>query len=321
MRFCKEVDMMEAQYQKLILAVDDSLHSNAAIELVAGLDWPAGTAVHVLAVAPEVWSPYGLGAEEARVVRDTVARIRRRNQTAAQQVAARVAERLRHVWADDHRAELAIAPEIQEGRAAEVILERAAALPADLIAIGARGLSAPSAFRLGATAHKVAAHAGCAVLVAKPPADVPLSSVVLAVDGSPEAQRAVEWVCALALPRGAEVAVVGIAEVVGDFPADSGGEREYARDADLALIQRALLHTAETQVWAALDRLHISGAQVNPIIRTGQPAAEIVRIAQEQDADLLVIGARGQTRAEPFPLGGVAEKLVRFAPCSVLVAR
>jgi nucleotide-binding universal stress UspA family protein len=232
-----------------------------------------------------------------------------------------VAERLRHVWVDDHRAELAIAPEIQEGRAAEVILERAAALPADLIAIGARGLSAPSAFRLGATAHKVAAHAGCAVLVAKPPADVPLSSVVLAVDGSPEAQRAVEWVCALALPRGAEVAVVGIAEVVGDFPADSGGEREYARDADLALIQRALLHTAETQVWAALDRLHISGAQVNPIIRTGQPAAEIVRIAQEQDADLLVIGARGQTRAEPFPLGGVAEKLVRFAPCSVLVAR
>jgi len=182
-------------------------------------------------------------------------------------------------------------------------------------------LSEPSAFRLGATAHKVAAHAGCAVLVAKPPADVPLSSVVLAVDGSHESQRAVEWVCALALARGAEVAVISVAEVVGDFPADSGGEREYARDADLALIQRALLHTAETNVWAALDRLHISGAQIRPIVRTGQPAAEIVRIVQEQDADLLVIGARGLTRAEPFPLGGVAEKLVRFAPCSVLVAR
>jgi hypothetical protein len=54
----------------------------------------------------------------------------------------------------------------------------------------------------------------------------------------------VEWVCVLALPRGSEVAVVGIAEVVGDFPADSRVEREYARDADLALIQRALLHTA-----------------------------------------------------------------------------
>jgi nucleotide-binding universal stress UspA family protein len=115
--------------------------------------------------------------------------------------------------------------------------------------------------------------------------------------------------------------VVGIAEVVGDFPAASADEREYARGADLALMQRAFLHTAETNVWAALDRLHMSGVQIFPIVRTGQPAAEIVRIAQEQDADLLVIGARGQTRAEPFPLGGVAEKLVRFAPCSVLVTR
>src|SRR3954453_17489345 len=52
--FYKEVDMIEAQHKKLILAVDGSLHSNAAIELVANLHWPAGTAVHVLAVAPEV---------------------------------------------------------------------------------------------------------------------------------------------------------------------------------------------------------------------------------------------------------------------------
>ena len=313
--------MIESQRKKLILAVDSSPHSNAAIELVADLDLPASTAVHVLAVAPELWSPRDLDGEEARVVRETLARIRSRNRVAAQQLAARVAEGLRRGRADDHPADLAIATEIQEGRAAEAILERAAALPADLIAIGARGLSAPGEFRLGATAHKVAVHASCAVLVAKPPACAPLPSVVLAVDGSSEAQRAVEWVCALALPRGAEVAVISVAEVVGDFPADAAGEREYARDADLALVQRALLHTAETHVWAALDRLQMSGAHVRPIVRTGQPAAEIVRIAQEQEAGLLVIGARGQTRAEAFPLGGVAEKLIRFAPCSVLVAR
>jgi nucleotide-binding universal stress UspA family protein len=313
--------LVEVQRKKLILAVDGSPHSNAAIDLLAGVDWPAGTAVHVLAVTPELWSPHDLDGDEARVVRETVARIRKRNRAAAQQLAARAADQLRRARADNRPADLAIATEIREGHAAEAILERAAALPADLIAIGARGLSAPSAFRLGATAHKIAAHAGCAVLVAKPPADVPLSSVVLAVDGSHESQRAVEWVCALALPRGAEVAVISVAEVVGHFPAHSADEREYARGADLALMQRAQLHTAETQVWAALDRLHMSGAQIRPIICTGQPAAEIVRIVQEQEADLLIIGARGQTRAEPFPLGGVAEKLVRFAPCSVLIAR
>jgi len=101
------------------------------------------------------------------------------------------------------------------------------ALSADLIAIGARALSAPGEFRLGATAYKVAVHASCAVLVVQPPARAPLSSVVLAVDGWSEAQRAVEWVCAL--PRGAEINVISVAEVVGDFPADAAGGREYAR--------------------------------------------------------------------------------------------
>ena len=176
--------MIEAQRKKLIVAVDGSPHSNAASELVAGLDLPASTAVPVLAVAPELWSPGDLDAEEARVVRETVARIRRRNLVTAQEVAACAADWLRRSRADIHRDDLAIAAEVHEGGAAEAILDRAAALPADLIAIGARGLSAPSAFRLGATAHKVAAHAGCAVLVAKPPAHGSLSSVVLAVDGS-----------------------------------------------------------------------------------------------------------------------------------------
>jgi nucleotide-binding universal stress UspA family protein len=313
--------MIEAQRKKLILAVDGSPYSNAAIELVAGLDWPTGTAVHVLAVAPKLWSPHDLDAEEARVVRETVARIRRQNLAAAQEVAARVADWLRRSRADIHRDDLTIAAEVHEGRAAETILDRASALPADLIAIGARGLSEPNAFRLGATAHKVAAHAGCAVLAAKPMAHGSLASVVLAVDGSAEAQQAMEWACTLALPRGSQVAVISVAEVESNFPAGSANEREYALSADLALMQRALLHTSETQVWAALDRLHMSGTQIRTIVRTGQPAAEIVRIAQEQDADLLIIGARGQTRAEPFPLGGVAEKLIRFAPCSVLVAR
>jgi len=313
--------VIEAHPTKLILAVDGSSHSNAAIDLVTGLGWSAGTAVHALAVAPDLWSPRELDGQEARVVRETVARIRKRNQAAAQQVAARVADQLGRARIDDHPDHLAVVTEIHEGHPAEVILERATALPADLIAIGARGLSAPGEFRLGATAYKVAAHASCAVLVARPPADAPLARIVLAVDGSPEAQRAVEWLETLALPGGAEINVISVAEIVGDFSVDSAGKRKQTRDVDLALMQRALLHTAETQVWTTLDRLRASEVPLRPIVRTGQPAAEIVRIVQEQEAQLLVIGARGRTRAESFPLGGVAEKLVRFAPCSVLVAR
>jgi nucleotide-binding universal stress UspA family protein len=311
--------MVEAQHKKLILAVDGSPHSNAAIDLVASIDWPVGTAVHILAIVPELWSPRDLHGEEERIVSDVVARIRERHWEAAHQVISHVTDQLHRAHADDHPDHFGIVTEIHEGRPAEVILERATAMSADLIAIGARGLRTPDEFRIGATAYKVAAHASCAVLIARPPADAPLARIVLGVDGSPEARQALRWV--EALPRGAQINVISVAEVVGDFLTDSTCEPEHARSEDLALMQRALLHTAETQVWTALDCLRESEMQAWPIIRSGQPAAEIVRIVQVQDADLLVIGARGQTRAESFPLGGVAEKLIRFAPCSVLVAR
>jgi len=312
--------MVESRSKQLLLAVDGSPHSYAAIDLVASLDWPAGTAVHVLAVAPEPWSPPDLNAE-AGVVESVATRIRKRNQAAAERVATYVANCLRRANADLHRDDLAITAEVREGCAAEMILDQARTLHADLIAIGASGLSGPGEFRLGGTARRVVERACCSVLVARPPADAPLHRLVLAVDGSPEAQRAVEWVRALTLQRGSEVAVISVAEIIGDFSYGLTSETEYPHGADLALMQRAQLHTAETHVWAALDRLQISGGYIQPSVRAGHPAAEIIRSAQAHDADLLVVGARGQTRVESFALGNVAEKLIRFAPCSVLVVR
>jgi nucleotide-binding universal stress UspA family protein len=87
------------------------------------------------------------------------------------------------------------------------------------------------------------------------------------------------------------------------------------------VVQDALIEAAEAQVAQVVRRLHHSGAQVSSIIRLGHPAEEILTIAQEQNTALIVLGARGQTRAEPFPLGGVTQKVVKYATCSVLVVR
>jgi nucleotide-binding universal stress UspA family protein len=63
------------------------------------------------------------------------------------------------------------------------------------------------------------------------------------------------------------------------------------------------------------------GAHVRSTVRFGHPADEILATAQEQDADLIVVGARGRTRAGPFRMGDVAQKVVKYASCSVLVVR
>jgi len=56
-------------------------------------------------------------------------------------------------------------------------------------------------------------------------------------------------------------------------------------------------------------------------IAAGQPADAIVRVAQERDADLIVMGTHGRTGLHHVFLGSVAEKVVRLAPCPVLTVR
>lgn len=55
------------------------------------------------------------------------------------------------------------------------------------------------------------------------------------------------------------------------------------------------------------------------IIRTGSPPEEIVRKAEEDKYEIILIGHRGMSNLERFFIGNVAAKVVRYAPCDVLV--
>ena len=87
------------------------------------------------------------------------------------------------------------------------------------------------------------------------------------------------------------------------------------------VVRQALLDAAEARGAEVVERLRGCGAHVQNSIRFGHPAKEILSAAQEHDADLIVVGARGQTREELYRLGGVAQKVVKYADCSVLVVR
>jgi nucleotide-binding universal stress UspA family protein len=66
---------------------------------------------------------------------------------------------------------------------------------------------------------------------------------------------------------------------------------------------------------------HVLGRAVNATVLPGSPADEIVRFARERGPDLLVLGTHGRRGVERLLLGSVAERVVREAPCSVLVVR
>ena len=61
--------------------------------------------------------------------------------------------------------------------------------------------------------------------------------------------------------------------------------------------------------------------EVETIFTEGDPAPEIVRVAEERKADLIVLGTHGLTGWKHFALGSVAELVVRHAPCAVLTKK
>jgi len=64
-----------------------------------------------------------------------------------------------------------------------------------------------------------------------------------------------------------------------------------------------------------------AGLEVGVYPRQGDPADAILDIAEELDADLIVVGNKGMTGAKRFLLGSVPNKVSHHAPCSVLIIR
>ena len=71
----------------------------------------------------------------------------------------------------------------------------------------------------------------------------------------------------------------------------------------------------------AADGLRDEGVEVETHAREGDPADAILDVAEEQKADLIVVGNKGMTGAKRFLLGSVPNKVSHHAPCSVMIIR
>jgi nucleotide-binding universal stress UspA family protein len=71
--------------------------------------------------------------------------------------------------------------------------------------------------------------------------------------------------------------------------------------------------------WA--DEARKRGITVRTVVRRGSPSAEIVEVASEEHADLVIIGTHGRGGVSRVLLGSVADRVIRTAPCPVLTVR
>jgi len=215
----------------------------------------------------------------------------------------------------------------RHGRAVREVLDAAKEIAGDakaagddvLVAVGDRGHTPIEHLFLGSVAERVVRHAPSAVLVARPVKDR-LDRVIVGVDGTTGSANAIDFLCRLPLPADVRITLVGVV-----VPLDLARSSHFLLPGMDAQIREAALREREWmtgQLAEAAAKLRAAGRTVDePLLREGDPPAELLEAAAEVEADLVVTGARGAGRFDRLLLGSVSEKLVRHAPVGVLVVR
>jgi nucleotide-binding universal stress UspA family protein len=135
--------------------------------------------------------------------------------------------------------------------------------------------------------------------------------VLVGYDGSPQADRAIDWAASIASGApGSEVAVIGVLVTLDAAPAIADALDPH---------DSAAKHRAELD--RAVARLKAKGVAAEPLLKAGKPAEEILDAADEGQFDVIVIGSRGKSAAARFLMGSVSERVVRHATRPVLVVR
>jgi nucleotide-binding universal stress UspA family protein len=200
------------------------------------------------------------------------------------------------------------------GRPAEEVVVLAEEIEAGLVVMGSRGRSSIGRLLMGSVSDAVVRHAHCPVLVVRWKPVVFPAKILLAADGSKEAELAASTTADLAKSTGSELHVVTVAleypYVYAYYDVRHPAEVERHRQEARKILDQQL------------DRVIKGGENVAKAhLGMGVPEEEIVVLAEELGADLVVLGSKGLGGMRRVLLGSVSDSVVRHAHCPVLVVR
>jgi nucleotide-binding universal stress UspA family protein len=142
-------------------------------------------------------------------------------------------------------------------------------------------------------------------------------SIVVGTDGSETAGEAVRQATDLAKAVGARIHVVSAFEPIGNQRLRE--ERTQVPDDMQWMVN--VREDVDATLRTAAEQIEQSGVEVETYARQGDPADAILDVAEEQNADLIIVGNKGMTGAKRFLLGSVPNKVSHHAPSSVLIIR
>jgi nucleotide-binding universal stress UspA family protein len=142
-------------------------------------------------------------------------------------------------------------------------------------------------------------------------------SIVVGTDGSETANEAVRQATELARSVGASIDLVSAYEPVNTARLREE-QTQVPKDMEWMVNPR---EDVEGTLKEAAEQIREAGVDVQTFAREGDPADAILDVAEEENADLIVVGNKGMTGARRFLLGSVPNKVSHHAPSSVMIIR
>jgi universal stress protein A len=141
-----------------------------------------------------------------------------------------------------------------------------------------------------------------------------ISRILVPTDFSSSAEAAVRYAAQLARAFHASIHLLHVV----DNPLASAMWSTEAYTAEIEGLQINLVRAAEERLKGSVPS---HTGTVSTEVRPGNPPQQILEVARERSADLIVMGTHGRTGLAHIMLGSVAERVVRLAPCPVLTLR
>jgi len=196
--------------------------------------------------------------------------------------------------------------------AAHTIADRARSLGADLVVVGTHGHTGLKHVLLGSVAERTVEYAPCAVWTVKGAAAASPRTIVVGLDFSEAGVEAVPVAAEWARLFGARLHLVHALQI----PMPLIAPYEVA-------IPEGIIEGARREAQRQLDQAAkaVAGVDVTTELASTPAHAALVDAATRLPAELIVTGSRGLTGLKHALLGSVAERTLRYAPCSVLTVR
>ncbi|MCU0637471.1 MAG: universal stress protein [Methanothrix sp.] len=144
--------------------------------------------------------------------------------------------------------------------------------------------------------------------------------ILIATDGSKHSEKAAEMAVEMAGLYGSKITALYVVDIGKEY-ASLGDLISKVSDDLIAGIRGNLQDQGERATEVVLEMAEKAGIPSTSRISEGYPAEDIVRIAEDEDAGLIVMGGMGATGLDRFLLGSVADRVVRSSRIPVLVVK